>query len=434
MINKKKILNEFLLLEIILIFLPISFLFSNILAEALIFSIIFYYASKLNKNELRKIFKNKIFNILIILYLYLIVNYFINFPKDPSALRSFFFIRFPIYAISLSYLIGKTNFNQKKVFTYWTLILIVTCADIQFQSIYGKNFLGFNVVPEGEVNRLGGFMDQELKIANFINNFFIISIGAFVYFNKKNLRNSTLMVILTFFVIYTVYLTGERSNFITLLLVATTFLIFSNLRKIFLIFLLFTSFLIITNYSFIENNLQSHRMITSNIETIKKNIFTTNEINEVKKGFLYKENQYFAHYSTAFQIFKDHPIFGVGLKNFRHYSGLDKYDQYVYPKYRGRNHTTHPHNTYFEIISELGIIGFLIFFGSFFYIFFLFLKFAFYQKNIFIFGNTVMLMSFFIPLLPKGSFFTNWNAMIFWTVFGLNLYLMSQKTNKNINK
>ena len=75
-----------------------------------------------------------------------------------------------------------------------------------------------------------------------------------------------------------------------------------------------------------------------------------------------------------------------------------------------------------------------IFFGSFFYIFFLFLKFAFYQKNIFIFGNTVMLMSFFIPLLPKGSFFTNWNAMIFWTVFGLNLYLMSQKTNKNINK
>ena len=91
MINKKKILNEFLLLETILIFLPISFLFSNILAETLIFSIIFYYASKLNKNELRKIFKNKIFNILIILYLYLIVNYFINFPKDPSALRSFFF-------------------------------------------------------------------------------------------------------------------------------------------------------------------------------------------------------------------------------------------------------------------------------------------------------------------------------------------------------
>ena len=112
----------------------------------------------------------------------------------------------------------------------------------------------------------------------------------------------TTKVIFTFFVIYTVYLTGERSNFITLLLVATTFLIFSNLRKIFLIFLLFTSFLIITNYSFIENNLQSHRMITSNIETIKKNIFTTNEINEVKKGFLYKENQYFAHYFGFFPM------------------------------------------------------------------------------------------------------------------------------------
>ena len=126
-------------------------------------------------------------------------------------------------------------------------------------------------------------MDQELKIANFINNFFIISIGAFVYFNKKNLRNSTLMVIFTFFVIYTVYLTGERSNFITLLLVATTFLIFSNLRKIFLIFLLFTSFLIITNYSFIENNLQSHRMITSNIETIKKIFLQLTRLMKLKR-------------------------------------------------------------------------------------------------------------------------------------------------------
>ena len=42
-----------------------------------------------------------------------------------------------------------------------------------------------------------------------------------------------------------------------------------------------------------------------------------------------------------------------------------------------------------------------------------------------------MLISFFIPFLPKGSFFTNWNAMIFWTVVGINLYLMKQKPNKN---
>ncbi len=431
MINIKKSITELSLLEVLLIILPISFLFSNIVAEILIFFIIFFYLSKLNKKELQKIFTNKIFIFLVFLYLYLLLNYMMNFPKDPSSLRSFFFIRFPIYAISLSYLLSSSFVNEKKIFLFWSLIIILTCVDIQFQSIFGKNLLGFKASPEGSINRLGGFMDQELKIAHFINNFFIVSLGAFFYFNKISFRNSIVVIIFTILTIYTVYLSGERSNFITLILISIIFLIFSSIRKLFLIFLIITFSLIMVNYSFIEKNLHSHRMIISNIETIKANIFTNNKLNEDGKGFLYKENQYFAHYSTAYQIFKDYPMFGVGLKNFRHYSGLDKYDKYVYPKYSGRNHTTHPHNIYFEIMSELGLAGLIIFFGTFFYIFYIFLKFAFFKKNIFIFGNTIMLMSFFIPFLPKGSFFTNWNAMIFWTVFGINLYLISQKTKKN---
>ena len=77
------------------------------------------------------------------------------------------------------------------------LIIILTCVDIQFQSIFGKNLLGFKASPEGSINRLGGFMDQELKIAHFINNFFIVSLGAFFYFNKISFRNSIVVIIFT---------------------------------------------------------------------------------------------------------------------------------------------------------------------------------------------------------------------------------------------
>ena len=60
MINLKEV-NQKFLLELLIIIFPIGILFSNILAEFIIFCIIFFYLSKLNKKELQKIFTNKIF-------------------------------------------------------------------------------------------------------------------------------------------------------------------------------------------------------------------------------------------------------------------------------------------------------------------------------------------------------------------------------------
>ena len=36
-------------------------------------------------------------------------------------------------------------------------------------------------------------------------------------------------------------------------------------------------------------------------------------------------------------------------------------------------------------------------------------------------------MTYFIPLLLRGSFFTNWNAMIVWTIFSVSFYLLDQE-------
>ena len=141
-----------------------------------------------------------------------------------------------------------------------------------------------------------------------------------------------------------------------------------------------------------------------------------------QNGFLYKNNHYFAHYSTALQINEDNRLFGVGMKNFRKFCDNDKFNKKIHPSFTHRKCSTHPHNFYFEAISELGIIGLIIIFFSFFYIFYNFLKSAFFRKDYFLLGNSWILILFFTPILPKGSFFTNWNAMIFWTIFGLCLY------------
>ncbi len=424
MINLKEV-NQKFLLELLIIIFPIGILFSNILAEFIIFCIILIFFLTKKKEELLSYFNNKIFILLFIFSLFLIINYLFNFNKEPSLTRSLFFLRFPLYVISFSYLLSQTSLDKNKIFFYWGIILLIACLDLQLQNINGKNILGYEAVLQGNFFRLGGFMNDELKIAYFINNFFIITLGYLLINFEKNKNYIFYIGILTPLVIYSVYLTGERANFLTLIIVIFLFFAFSKLKKYFFIILFC---LISTLFLFLDKIKESpkfDRMLTKNISSIQY-LLSKNK----GEGFLYKNNVYFNHYSTALQIFQDYPIHGVGLKNFRNYCDNPKYDKKISPKQQGRKCATHPHNLYFEILSELGSIGFLIFFTFFTYIFYVFFSFYIKSKNIFILGNTLILLTFFIPFLPRGSFFTNWNAIIFWTVFSINCYLINEYKNK----
>jgi len=177
------------------------------------------------------------------------------------------------------------------------------------------------------------------------------------------------------------------------------------------------------NYSDLKNDRVFKRMIFDNLKVIKESIKIDNK---KRNNFLYKDNQYFAHYSTAWEIFKDYPLLGVGLKNFRVYCKDPIYDREVTESFWDNNCSTHPHNFYFEILSELGIIGTIIILSFFGYFFYNCIKSSYKKRSIFLFGNTIFLMTYFIPLLPRGSFFTNWNAMLFWTVFATSFYLLNR--------
>ena len=68
-------------------------------------------------------------------------------------------------------------------------------------------------------------------------------------------------------------------------------------------------------------------------------------------------------WNSAWKMFKDHPITGVGLNQYTH-----KYQtEYISPVARERT-LTHAHNNFLQMLAENGIIGFLAFcfmFGSF---------------------------------------------------------------------
>lgn len=418
------------IIEVLLIFLPIALLFSNVLAELIIFLLITLYFLKEKLSNFFKALKDPIITLLLFFWLYLILNSILNIENKPNFERAIFFLRFPIFVISICYFFNILKIDQNKIFKYWMIIFIIICLDLIYQFITRENLLGFKAVLQGNIYRLGGFMDDELKISNLIYHFGTL---VFAYnFSKKNFLfkiNSLTNYMFFSLLIISIYLTAERANFIAILIFTflfLNFLFFNNFRSFLkilsalsLIFLLLISM----------NNDLNKRMIGSTINAIQKiNIFNNNS----NKNLLNKDSHYFAHYSAAYQIFQRNVFLGVGLKNFRNFCDDDTLNEKIYPSWQNRKCATHPHNFHFEILSELGIIGFIFLNFFFIYVFYKFWDLSFKSKNNYLLVSSFILIANFIPFLPKGSFFSNWNAMIFWLVFSI-IYSQFFKTAKTIN-
>ena len=146
---KNSIFNYKIISEILIIILPICLLFSNFISEIIVFGLIFI-SLLVNKWRFIKLELNDlVFFLLILIFAYLIANYFINIDKNPSVSRSFFFIRFILYAYSFYFIFKIININLKKIFKGWAFVLAVISFDIFFQYKFGKNIFGYNSIYEG---------------------------------------------------------------------------------------------------------------------------------------------------------------------------------------------------------------------------------------------------------------------------------------------
>ena len=141
-----------------------------------------------------------------------------------------------------------------------------------------------------------------------------------------------------------------------------------------------------------------------------KKIYSTNGI-----SYFFKETTYGQHYEVATKIFKEHPIFGVGIKNFR----LESFNPKYQPDDTWTGGSTHPHQIHYEFLSETGLFGyacFLIFLlGS----LYLSIKSYLKNRNIYLLSGILFVFCTFIPLLPSGSFLTTFFSSIFWLNFAL---------------
>ena len=425
-------LNSFDILSILLFsILPISIIAGNASININIMLIDFLFIFYCFKFKIWSWLKRDIFLYLITLYIFLNLNslysYFILFENktgplwlDDSTIRSFLFIKFILLVFAFSTLL-KDDKILRLVHKSWFFIITIIIFDIFFEKFMGKNIIG-NVSPDG--TRIASFFKDELVVGGFI---FCFGYASSTYFINNNEKSKFILLVVLIFLLVplSVFVSGEKSNFLRSILLFMSIIYFLKKNKqyfnykILLISMFFLiSCLLILNKDLLEKykepfkRFSDKRIVTANIESPK----LSNELEYIVKNF--GAIKYFFHYDIAIKIFKNYPIAGVGNKNFRIECAKKKY----YNKKTKFPHfgcITHPHQIHFEILSEQGILGYLLILGLISWFSIRNIKICIKNKNIYHLSNTVYVIIFFIPLLPGGGIFSTFNGILFWTIFSL---------------
>ncbi len=385
--------------------LPITLLAGSLISNLAIILIGLFFIFDLIDRKNNFILKDKNFYFLILIYFYLILNSLFISSNPEAFYKSLAFIRFILLAYALNFYFEIFNRSFLKI---WALIFIIVTLDIFIEFSFGKNIFGYESNYYG---RIASFTGEELKIGGFYFGFLFICLAFF--------KDKMKLFILTFVVFFlTALIIGERSNFLKISIMYILYLFFfaniSNIKKLLIILLLsITSILVITNVSLLKSKYKS---IFNRFDRVD-----LSETGNYYKGLI-ENNRHFIHYYIATQIFKENIFFGKGFKSYRVESYKENYfkDRLDFSVGYG---STHPHQLHFEILSELGIIGYILILSN---LIFILSKTKNIKKDFLMKSSILFIIASLIPILPSGSFFTSYGA----TIFFINYSFLIKRDNE----
>ena len=413
-INLKNYFKEAEFFEKLIIFLPLSLILGNFALNINILSIILsFFIAKFKKIK----FKIKLDHIIIIFFfVFCIFN--ILFSTDVLlSIKGFL----GILKHGLLFMVLIIFFNKKQNLTHLSFIFFISLNfvlfDTMLQYFTGKDIFGYeslvNIGKDLTSIRLSGPFGDEFIVGGFLKNIFLVSIAIFLIDKKKKLFYYYFI-----FTLILIFFSGERSSSVMFCFFCFLIIIFLNYslkKKIFLFLLL--SFTLTVFFAINDN--------------LRKSTFdrTLKQFGMIESKISYREHKNFfdsqwgAHFLTAYEIFQDNKFIGSGFKNFRVVCANKKYDNISSHRASSRC-ATHPHNIYLEILSETGIMGFLLFS-------FIILKTIKIQIRRILFSSpdnylfSLSLLSIFVtlfwPLQTTGSFFSSYNGFFYW-FYGALIY------------
>ena len=192
--------------------------------------------------------KNKNFIILLIFYLYICSNSFINYFNNPSFARRTYtlviFLKFLILFPAIPLLLDKKEILEK-IFKVWLFLIFIIVIDIFFEKYHGSNMFGFKSL---DGTRITSFFFDENVVGTFLFSFGFIT----TIFFLQNHVSKKYMIILNFILILillSILITGERSAFLKSTLFFLLIFYFLEKKKLFLkkfYLIIFTIFIAIS--------------------------------------------------------------------------------------------------------------------------------------------------------------------------------------------
>jgi len=382
------------------------------------FTLIFYY------KDLIKFRLNFFDKIVLIFFFYTLVSLILNFSESyfngeifPQIIvtKTLFYLRYLVFYLILRFLL---NYKILKLewFSYLCAICAaIVCFDIFIQFIFKKNLFG---IEPSSARHYSGMFGKEQIAGGYLAKFSLFTLFLPFVLNKNTFKRISIQIIFFIIFMYGIILSGNKMPLVLFVFSFVTFAFLDkNLRKYILKIIILISFLITLSWT----SSQTFRYNAGNTLfhgfNALKYLVTIKDITKEPSEITHKP--YVLEFFCFKYMWKKNPIFGGGLRSYRTQDG-------------GCN--THPHNYYFEILTDLGLVGLIIALSLIFSL----------LRKILIKKNTPSLLSFnvldsktapffliflieFFPIRTFGSFFSTGNASIIFLTLAVLISLISKK-------
>ncbi len=394
--------------------IPIALLTGPFLPDLLLSIVALIFLFQIIKKGEWSYLNNNFVKVFSIFYILAILSSFLSSNILLSMESSLFYFRFLIFSIAVWFVIDNNKYFINIFAIALLIAFLVSIIDGYYQYFFDINLFGF----KAEGVRMSLLLNDKMLLGGFLVRLFPLLIAIYLFKKKHNIYYLSLISLLFIFIDVLIYLSGERTSF-ALLAILTIFIIFLISRyKILRIITFVISILLVVFLTIFSSDIRE-RNINQTLSQL--GVDQENRISVFSP-------RHESHYRSALKMFTENPVIGVGPKIFRELCSEEKYN------INEDSCSTHPHNTYIQILAEMGLIGFLVF---------LIIPVHFASKilthiyqylrngNRLLTDYQICLIGCFLltlwPLAPTLSFFNNWISVVYYLPIGFYLSTIYNK-------
>ena len=372
----------------------------------------------------------------IILLLFFLITLFLISSFNSSDIihsldSSLFYFRFLLFFIATLILLNKyEDLIIKYIYYILFFTLFILSLDSLIEFFFNRAFFGLVSVPEDSIRLKSLFiLIDEPIVGAFISKLLPLFIGFYMISNQKN--NYFYFSLLVHLSCLVIFLSGERVAFLYAFITYFFYSIYFIREKINKTLIVIFGLLIFFSIS-IKPNIYE-RMINQTLDQVlfeKEEIAHASNLEKSHTKFLFNiysvfptfSSQHLGFINTSLMMYEEKPLLGHGPKMFD--LNCKKYEKGVC--------SNHPHQIYMQLISETGVISFLLILYIFFNYLCIFLKYSIlsFKNNLVKYRYCIFFMLppllYLFPFLPSGSFFTNWNTVLFYFGFSISYFYIKK--------